>query len=148
VSVRRATPSDVAALTDLVRQYWEFESLAGFDQLAIGNTLEAFLALPEHGSCWLAETSDGIVGYLLAVLLFSLEYGGMMAEIDELFVLPAHRSDGTGSALLHQAERELRSAGVVHLQLQLGIDNQRGRRFYARHGFRLRQGYELLDKPL
>jgi ribosomal protein S18 acetylase RimI-like enzyme len=38
--------------------------------------------------------------------------------------------------------------GLVRLQLQLGVDNLRGRAFYERHGFRRRAGYELFDKPL
>jgi hypothetical protein len=32
--------------------------------------------------------------------------------------------------------------------LQLGVDNERARLFYERHGFHPRAGYELLDKPL
>jgi len=40
------------------------------------------------------------VGYLLAVFTFSLEFGGICAEIDELFVLPRHRDLGAGAALL------------------------------------------------
>jgi ribosomal protein S18 acetylase RimI-like enzyme len=50
--------------------------------------------------------------------------------------------------LVGQAERDLVMRGLVRLQLQLGVDNDRARAFYERHGFRCRAGYELLDKAL
>jgi ribosomal protein S18 acetylase RimI-like enzyme len=80
--------------------------------------------------------------------MLSLEHGGMMAEIDELYVCPDMRSHGVGSLLVTAAQGDMAARGLVRLQLQLGVDNLRGRAFYERHGFRRRAGYELLDKPL
>jgi ribosomal protein S18 acetylase RimI-like enzyme len=37
---------------------------------------------------------------------------------------------------------------MVRLQLQLGVRNEGARRFYQRHGFLRRAGYELFDKAL
>ncbi len=106
------------------------------------------ISLPERGACWVAEHGAAPAGYLLAVYLFSLEHGGMMAEIDELFVRPNVRGAGFGTALLAESEREMTKAGIVRVQLQLGVTNDRARGFYERHGFRSRSGYELLDKAL
>ncbi len=106
------------------------------------------MSLPERGACWVAQRTGMVAGYLIAVYVFSLEHGGMMAEIDEFFVRPEFRGDGTGSALLVEMEREMRSAGLVRVQLQLGATNDRARGFYERHGYRRRSGYELFDKPL
>jgi GNAT superfamily N-acetyltransferase len=106
------------------------------------------IGAPERGLIWVAEADRGLCGYLLAVLVFSLEHGGTMAEIDEVFVAESARSSGLGSLLLAGAEQALAERGVVRLQLQLGVLNRRGRAFYERQGFRDRSGYELLDKPL
>jgi ribosomal protein S18 acetylase RimI-like enzyme len=80
--------------------------------------------------------------------MFSLEHGGFMAEIDELYVTAQLRSAGVGSRLLAAAQRDMAARGLVQIQLQLGIHNQRGREFYDRHGFRPRAGYAILDKRL
>jgi ribosomal protein S18 acetylase RimI-like enzyme len=53
-----------------------------------------------------------------------------------------------GALLLTRCERDLADRGLVRLQLQLGIGNAGARRFYERHGFAGREGYELLDKAL
>jgi ribosomal protein S18 acetylase RimI-like enzyme len=96
----------------------------------------------------LAEAQGQVCGYLLAVFVFSLEHGGLMAEIDELFVSDELRSVGAGSLLLARADRDLAERGLTRLQLQLGVHNHRARHFYERHGFARRAGYELLDKAL
>jgi GNAT superfamily N-acetyltransferase len=146
--IRLAVMADIAGVASLAEQYWEFESIHGFDRQRIEMLLRRLLAQPERGACWVAQTDGRLCGYLLAVYMFSLEHGGLMAEIDEVYVSAEIRSMGVGALLIAQAERELAMRGLVRLQLQLGVGNDRARVFYERHGFRRRSGYELLDKAL
>jgi GNAT superfamily N-acetyltransferase len=95
-----------------------------------------------------AEEGGQLVGYLVAVYLFSLEHGGMMAEIDELFVVPEKRSVHIGAALLDAASRAMTHQGISHLQLQLGTQNLDSKRFYGRYGFQFLLGYCVLTKSL
>ena len=139
---------DIAGVASLAEQYWEFESIRGFDRPRIESLLWRLISEPERGACWVAQAEGRLCGYLLAVFMFSLEHGGLMAEIDEVFVSAQMRSMGVGALLVAQAERELGMRGLGRLQLQLGIDNERARVFYERRGFRRRAGYELLDKAL
>jgi GNAT superfamily N-acetyltransferase len=148
MSIRRATATDIADIAGLVERYWEFESIRGFDRPRIEALLAGLLARRERGACWVAEEDGRLQGYLLAVFVFSLEYGGLVAEIDEVFVAQEARSAGPGSLLVERAEGALAERGLVRLQLQLGVENHRARRFYERHGFERRSGYELLDKSL
>jgi GNAT superfamily N-acetyltransferase len=148
MEIRPAALADVGAVASLVARYWEFESIAGFDRPQVEAFLTRLLLAPERGACWVAATEGGLCAYLIAVYMLSLEHGGLMAEIDEIFVSPEMRSLGMGTRLLQHAERDLAQRGLVRLQLQLGVGNHRGRMFYERHGFHGRAGYELLDKPL
>lgn len=147
-AVRRATPDDAAALLPLIEDYWRFEDVQGFEPGRIGWELRRVLSDPRLGAGWIAESAGRAVGYLLAVYVFSLEHAGMTAEIDEFFVLPSARSGSLGGRLLAAAEAEFTAAGCTNVSLQLGRDNDPGRRFYFRHGYRPRAGFELLDKPL
>jgi GNAT superfamily N-acetyltransferase len=146
--IRLATRADSAALARLVGEYWRFEAIAGFAPARVSGLLEAFLSQPERGACWVADERGDLHGYLLAVYVFSLEHGGLMAEIDEFYVRTELRGGGLGARLLSAAETALGAAGVVRLQLQVGVGNQRGGRFYQRQGFSPRDGYTLLEKPL
>jgi GNAT superfamily N-acetyltransferase len=146
MEIRSATAADVAGIALLVERYWEFESIPGFDRSRIEQLLTTLLNEPARGGCWVVAGGAGLRGYLLAVYLFSLEHGGLMAEIDEFFVTPQLRSTGVGSQLLAIAERDITTRGIKQIQLQLGVGNQRGRLFYERHGYRGRDGYAILDK--
>jgi GNAT superfamily N-acetyltransferase len=146
--IRTAAPQDVPALLRLVEQYWQFENISGFDAHRMQNLLHAALFTDGRARCWMAEQAGEIGGYLLAVLVFSLEHGGVMAEIDELFVTPAFRRRGIGAALLLQAENALQTSGVTRLQLQLGSENARARDFYRARGYGRRSGFDLWDKAL
>jgi GNAT superfamily N-acetyltransferase len=148
VLIRVAANSDIGCLASLVECYWKFEAIDGFERPHIESLLRTLLSSPELGGAWVAENDGRLCGYLTAVYLYSLEYGGLVAEIDELFVSAEKRSLGVGSLLMAAAEHAMAARGMARLQLQLGVDNHRGRRFYERHGFRRRAGFELLDKSL
>ncbi|HEY4449572.1 MAG TPA: GNAT family N-acetyltransferase [Steroidobacteraceae bacterium] len=149
MEIRRARVEDIPRLLALIRRYWDFEGIEGFAALRLELVLKELLAHPaERGSVWVAESHGALTGYLVVVLVISVEHQGLMGEIDELFVLPEARSQGAGTALLAAAEAELLQRGCVRLQLQLAHRNTRARSFYERLGFAARAGYGLLDKPL
>jgi GNAT superfamily N-acetyltransferase len=148
VPVRAAAEADVPQLLALVRHYWDFEGITGFEALRLELILKRLVPGGAAGEIWVAENCGHLSGYLVLVYVLSLEHQGLMAEVDEFFVRPEARRHGVGGALLQAAEAALRSRGCVRLQLQLAVGNEAGRAFYQRRGYTARAGYELLDKPL
>jgi GNAT superfamily N-acetyltransferase len=149
MDIRPAIPGDIPALLALVRRYWEFEGIKGFAALRVELVLKQLLEGPAaRGAIWVAESDGALRGYLIVVLVMSVEHQGLTGEIDEFFVVPEARSRGTGARLLAAAEAALRTRGCVRLQLQLGTTNTRARDFYQSHGYGTRAGYQLWDKPL
>jgi GNAT superfamily N-acetyltransferase len=148
MNLRAATPRDVPQLLSLVRRYWDFERIEGFEALRVEMLLQRLLGEPRLGAAWVAEADGALIGYLVVVMVLSLEHGGVMAEVDEFFVLPEARSRGVGARLLAAAEAALAGQGCVRLQLQLGVDNAAARAFYEHRGYAARAGYRLFDKTL
>jgi GNAT superfamily N-acetyltransferase len=148
VTVRPAAGADIPQLLALVRRYWEYEHIPGFEALRVELLLMQLIAEPHLGAAWVAEAEGRLAGYLVAVTVLSLEHGGLLAEIDELFVLPEARSHGVGARLLAAAEAALAARGCVRLQLQLAIGNAAARDFYEHRGYCARDGYRLLDRAL
>ncbi len=149
MDIRRARAHDAPQLLTLIRRYWDFEGIKGFAALRMELMLKELIAHPgERGLVWVAESQQTLRGYLIAVLLLSIEHQGLMAEIDEFFVLPEERRQGVGARLLAAMEADLVQRGCVRLQLQLALGNARGRAFYERQGYAPRAGYALLNKPL
>jgi GNAT superfamily N-acetyltransferase len=146
--IRLALAPDIEGIGSLVALYWDFEGIAGFDRTRITNLLTDLVHAPDRGQVWVAQEGAHLVGYLLAVYLFSLEHGGLMAEIDEFFVVPEKRSLEIGADLLAVATTAMAERGIDHVQLQLGVHNSRGQRFYEQHGFEPLPGYRFLHKSL
>ena len=148
MKVHPAAPTDVEVLLPLVEQYWRFEAIGGFDPTRMRKLLTRVLEDGNLGRAWVATVYGEPAGYLLAVYVFSLEYQGLTAEIDEFFVLPAHRGLGLGHQMMAIAEAQFRLEGCTNVSLQLGRSNDAARKFYRSNGFEDRAGFELVSKKL
>ena len=100
VQIQTATPTDLEVLLPMVEQYWRFEAIEGFDATRMRKLLTRVLEDGNLGRAWVARLYGEPAGYLLAVYVFSLEHQGLTAEIDEFFVVPAHRGLGLGHQML------------------------------------------------
>jgi GNAT superfamily N-acetyltransferase len=143
-----ATVEDVDSLLPLVAEYWRFENIEGFDTGRVRALLTRVVEDPSLGRAWIARVYGEPAGYLLAVYVFSLEFQGLTAEIDEFFVIPQHRGLGLGASMLAAAEAQFRLEGCTTVALQLGRSNEAARKFYRQHGFDGRAGFEIVSKML
>jgi ribosomal protein S18 acetylase RimI-like enzyme len=143
VEIRAATTADAKAILPLLEAYWAFEGTSGFDPDTLNRRLEEFLSNRAYGLAWVAQDADRLVGYLLAAYVFSFEYGGRMAEVDEFFVEEASRGRGIGRRMLETARHALAREGCAALQLQVADDNRQAQKFYSSFGFGPKQSYRL-----
>ena len=127
-------------------------------QTADLNTVIALLAeqFREHGiSLSLEDLSRGVSGLLsdatrgrvllahdpepvgVAVVAFTwtLEHGGPVAWLDELFVLPERRCSGIGRALLQRAMAIAKERRCLAIDLEVDLAHGRAERLYEREGF-------------
>ena len=147
--VRPARAEDAGAMA---RLRWEFRSVAGQPQ----ETAEAFvercrqwmsqrLAGGGHWRGWVAEESGEIVGTLWLQLIEKLPNPGTEPErhayVSSVYVRPAFRRKGTGSALLAAALDACRGLEVDAVILW---PTQESRSLYARHGFAVRD--DLMER--
>ena len=146
--IREAVGSDVDRILPLMEAYWAFEQVPRFESGRIRRQLEHFLCTPKFGQAWIAEEGERVIAYAVAAYVYSFEYGGSMAELDELFVEEGSRGRGLGRALIATACEALERQGCVAVQLQVADWNEAGQRFYDREGFAPKSGYRLWVAPL
>lgn len=148
VRIRDASATDRESVLALMREYWAFEQVAGFDPVRVGRQLDVFLSSPRWGRLWVAESQGRLVGYLVGAYVYSFEYGGPMAEFDELFVIETCRGRGIGQQLLDTGREALKGDGCVAVQLMVADWNETGQRFYQQRRFAPKVGYRLWVAPL
>ena len=134
ISIVKAGRSDSAGVLDLMGQLYDIEHMA-FDSSRALAALHGLLDHPERGSVFLALQHDETVGYAVVTRGYSLEFGGIFALLDELFVVPASRGAGLGGALLRAVIEDCRAAGIATLRLEVERANVQAQALYRRFGF-------------
>jgi SAM-dependent methyltransferase/GNAT superfamily N-acetyltransferase len=80
---------------------------------------------------------DPAVAVALLTLRFNVWNDGPVALLDELYVVPDHRSDGIGAAVLAAVADELERRGAELIEVNVDEGDADALRFYERHGFSL-----------
>lgn len=129
-SVRLATVEDAEPLARLLHDFnTEFDTPSpGPEVLAprlrhhlAGDGMFAILADPP--------------GFALVSVRPNVWYEGPVALLDELYVAPAHRNGGTGSAIIDLLVRTARARRCGAIEINIDEADVDAMRFYERHGF-------------
>mgnify|MGYP000862265249 FL=1 len=98
---------------------------ASFQEMMRRDTyLEGFI-LEHEGEC---------AGYAILAKYFSPELGGLLLWVDELYIRPAYRSLGLGSAFLSHVQEKYADR-AKRIRLEVDVDNERAISLYHDLGF-------------
>jgi len=132
----RVRPAHIDDLEEVVRllaaQFLEHDIALDAPELREG--VRGLLADAGRGAVLLADDPDP-VGVAVLAYTWTLEHGGLVAWLDELFVVPHHRGRGTGRALLLRALEVARDHGCRAVDLEVDAEHTRAERLYQREGF-------------
>jgi GNAT superfamily N-acetyltransferase len=104
------------------------------DRLA--SAVDGVLADPARGVLFVARAEGTAVGVAYLSFTWTLEHGGPVGWLEELYVVPSQRGRGIGTALLDVVGRRARAAGCGAVELEVDAGHARAARLYTRHGFR------------
>jgi GNAT superfamily N-acetyltransferase len=134
-SVTSATSSDCRECAQLlVEQLHEHGVDASADVLS--RVLEKAVADEAGGFLLLARASHTIAGVAYVARILSAEHCGDVAWLEELYVTPAFRSRGIGTALLNAVIERARQTEMVAVDLEIDAGHIRAESLYRRSGFR------------
>ncbi|WP_135852629.1 GNAT family N-acetyltransferase [Halorussus salinus] len=81
-------------------------------------------------------TDSELIGFVTVIVESSnYEQDVVRGVVQNIYVVPARRGEGIGSALLDAAEARLAEAGADAVSLEVMAANADARRFYRRHGY-------------
>jgi GNAT superfamily N-acetyltransferase len=132
--VREAVVGDVRTLVELMAEFYA-ESGYVLDRGRADAAFTALLSDPRLGRVWLIEQASAAVGYVVVTFVFGMEYGGLMAFVDDFFVRPAFRNSGLGTAALAAARDACAMLGVRAMAVEVAGDNDPAVAVYRRTGF-------------
>lgn len=109
--------------------------------------IRALLTGSALGGIYLMEEEGLPLGYFALCFTMSLEFGGLVVILDDLYVLPEARGKGIGTQVLAKVEAVAREKKAVQIFLEVEKANERAMGFYFRHGWRRRDRH-MLEKML
>jgi len=142
-----AKPDDLDRLCTLVAAFHAEEELASTDEARRAGLAPLLDGIP-HGAAYLIGPARAPMGYVIVTFGWSVEFGGMDAFVDEIYLRPAVRGRGIASETLISLPKALAKAGVKALHLEVDRDNETAKRLYTRAGFKARERYMLMSKRL
>lgn len=146
-AIHLAGPDDTPRLLALVAA---FHTEYGFD-LSDDHRAAALAPLLEGsplGAAWLFGPRLAPTGYVIITFGWSMEFGGMDAFVDELYIRPNVRKRGIASEALSTIASSLSDVGVKALHLEVDRADEATQRLYARAHFKLRDRYALMTRVL
>lgn len=146
LALRPVGRDGLPVLLEMLRRFYA-EDRIPLDEPRVRRGLAQLVADPTLGAALFVEAGGACVGYLVLGWCFSIEQGGRHALVDELYLEPAARGRGLGSALLAAACDWARGQGAEVARLEVNRHNPRAKALYLRHGFR-DDDRDLLSLPL
>ena len=131
IFIAPATPDDFEAIYGFVcalaNEVFDRESMHGY--------YKQCLSAPHHHYL-MAFANDVPVGYISCHGQLLLHHGGMVYEIEELYVEDKYRSMGIGRQLVRAIEDALAGSGLRSLEVCSNVKRTDAHRFYSNAGFR------------
>jgi GNAT superfamily N-acetyltransferase len=129
---RLATVHDAAAVARLLHDF-----NAEFDTPSPGVEVltDRLRRLLDADRTFAVIAGEPTAGVALVTLRPNVWYDGKVAMLDELYVAPAHRNRGMGSALVRRLVDDAPARGIDAIEINVDEGDLDARRFYERHGF-------------
>jgi GNAT superfamily N-acetyltransferase len=109
---------------------------------------EAIIADERLGYVWIIQAEYQDVGHLVLTLKYAMEYSGLVACLDDLYVKPDWRNKGLGTGALVDVRNFCARARIRALTVEVGHNNGPAQTLYRRVGFAEAADRQLLALAL
>ncbi|UFH36702.1 GNAT family N-acetyltransferase [Flavobacterium acetivorans] len=128
--------SDIDTIVDLMQQFYAIDNYP-IDIEISKSLFKEFITDENLGKAWLILSENEIVGYVILTFVFSFEYQGKIAFLDELYLTEKARGKGIGSKTIAFILDESKKADLKLIYLEIENHNQNAQKLYLANGFEL-----------
>jgi ribosomal protein S18 acetylase RimI-like enzyme len=145
--MRKATQNDLELFLTLMTEFYA-ESGYELDRKSTTQAFQTILEQPNLGQIWFIQDGNQDVGHVLVTFKFAMEYAGMIACIDDLFVLQAFRNRGLSTAALEEIRQSCEENQLRGMTVEVANDNVAAQKVYRRIGFETLENRQSLGLAL
>ena len=127
---------DISTITQMMQDFYAIDNYP-MDVEKSKKLFQEFITNENLGKSWLIFSENEIVGYIILTFIFSFEYGGKIAFIDELFIKETARGKGFGKEAIQFIQEEVPKLSLKLLYLEVEPHNENAQKLYLAHDFEL-----------
>ena len=130
--------SQIETFTSMMQDFYAIDNYP-IDIETSKKLFHEFIADENLGKCWLIYHDGEIVGYTILTFIFSFEYKGRIAFLDELYLQENARGKGIGKKLFDYVLEYAKKLGCYNLTLNVWEGNDSAMQFYKNIGLRIQK---------
>ena len=128
--------NDISAVLLMMQEFYAIDNYP-IDVDVSKSLLTAFISNKNLGKAWLIMSNEEIVGYVILTFVFSFEYQGKIAFLDELFLIEKARGKGIGSKAIEFINAESHKLSLKLIYLEVETHNKKAQNLYIASGFEM-----------
>ena len=128
--------SDVEIIIKMMQDFYALDNYP-IDVQTSRNLFKTFISNESLGRCYLILNEKEIVGYVIFTFIFSFEYKGQIAFVDELYIQATHRSQGIGQKTINFIKTEAKNLDIKLLYLEVENHNEAAQKLYLKNDFEI-----------
>ena len=128
--------SDVEIIIKMMQDFYALDNYP-IDVQTSGNLFKTFISNESLGRCYLILNEKEVVGYVILTFVFSFEYNGQIAFVDELYIQATHRSQGIGQKTIDFIKTEAKNLDIKLLYLEVENHNEAAQKLYLKNNFEI-----------
>ena len=127
---------DISTITQMMQDFYAIDNYP-MDIEESKKLFQEFISNEHYGKSWLIYSEKEIIGYIILTFIFSFEYGGKIAFVDELFIKETARGKGIGKEAIQFIQREVPKLSLKLLYLEVEPHNENAQKLYLALDFEL-----------
>lgn len=134
VTFRPFTSAFIPQVAAMMQDFYAIDNYP-FEPATAIRLLEEFIADGSLGKGWVILLDGEISGYAILTFVFSFEYKGRIAFLDELFIAAGSRGKGLGKQVLDFIRQEAVLLDLQIIYLETEKHNEAAQKLYTSNGF-------------
>lgn len=134
ITFKTLDTSQIETITQMMQDFYAIDNYP-IDVEVSKKLFQEFITNEHLGRAWLIFSEEELVGYVILTFVFSFEYQGRIAFIDELYLKKSARGKGIGAKTLQFIKEQIPKLSLKLLYLEVEHHNENAQKLYLAKDF-------------
>jgi len=135
ITFKKIQTTDILVMVNMMETFYAIDGYP-MDRVITTENFHHFINTPQLGQAFLIQYNDQNVGYIIMNFLFSFEFSGTIAFLDELFIDEGLRGKGIGKASIKFIKEFAKQQELKSVFLEVELHNMKAQELYKKSGWK------------